>query len=71
MIDSPIEISAQFGRSLSAWNFGRNQTINGELKKTSDLAVGVPFKDISGKTDAGAVHIFSHGENGMEHHQGE
>ena len=56
LIDSPIEISAQFGRSLSAWNFGRNQTINGELKKTSDLAVGVPFKDISGKTDAGAVH---------------
>ncbi len=66
LIDSPTETSAQFGRSLSAWNFGRNQTINGELKKTSDLAVGVPFKDVSGKTDAGAVHIFYGGaRNGL------
>jgi hypothetical protein len=26
--------------------------------RTSDLAVGVPFKDIAGKADAGAMHVF-------------
>lgn len=62
--DVSAQAGAQFGRSLSAWNFGRNQSIvlpgiNLRLTlRTADLAVGVPFKDFAGKEDAGAMHVF-------------
>ncbi len=62
--DVSAQAGAQFGRSLSAWNFGRNQRVvlppfNLIITiRTSDLAVGVPFKDIAGKADAGAMHVF-------------
>ena len=62
--DVSAQAGAQFGRSLSAWNFGRNQSIvlpiiNLQLTlRTADLAVGAPFKDFGGKTDAGAMHVF-------------
>ena len=62
--DTSAQAGAQFGRVLSAWNFGRNQKvvipfINLIVTiRTADLAVGVPFKDISGAADAGAMHVF-------------
>ena len=62
--DVSAQAGAQFGRSLSAWNFGRNQRIvlppfNLTVNiRAADLAVGVPFKDISGKADAGAMRVF-------------
>jgi len=62
--DVNAQAGAQFGRSLSAWNFGRNQRIVLPLTgliltlRAADLAVGVPLKDIAGQVDAGAIHIF-------------
>jgi hypothetical protein len=56
--DSSAQANARFGTTLSAWDFGRNIYPPGFRADVADLAVGVPFKDVSGKLDAGAVHIF-------------
>jgi hypothetical protein len=62
--DSTPEAGAEFGRSLTAWNFGRDETHilppdNFSVTvKTADLAIGVPFKDVNGQEDAGAVTVF-------------
>ncbi|HEV8394625.1 MAG TPA: hypothetical protein VGQ37_10140 [Vicinamibacterales bacterium] len=43
------ETGDRFGYTLSAWNFG-----NGAHP---DLAIGVPFEDVSGRAEAGAVNV--------------
>ena len=43
------ESGAQYGRALTAWNFG-----NGSQ---ADLAVGVPLKDVGTVADAGAILV--------------
>jgi len=71
--DSPLQTGAEFGRALSAWNFGRDEFerlpfISVPIRRpTADLAVGVPLKDVSGQIDAGAMHIFygSYFERGL------
>ena len=65
----------RFGTSLSAWNFGRNQTlrdINGQpfVFRTTDLAIGVPFEDLFSEDgqlhpDAGAIHVLYGGLTGL------
>lgn len=51
----------RFGISLSAWNFGRNETIDlfghPVTIQTADLAIGVSFKDVGTASDAGAVNV--------------
>lgn len=59
--DVSAQAGAQFGSSLSAWDFGKNGVYAG----LTDLAVGVPFKDVSGKLDAGAMHIFYGSPDGL------
>ena len=71
--DSTPEAGAEFGRSLTAWNFGRNETHilppdNFSVTViTADLAISVPFKDVNGQKDAGAVTVFygSSDSNGL------
>src|SRR5207244_1819272 len=71
--DSTLEAGAEFGRSLTAWNFGRDETHilppdNFSVTViTADLAIGVPFKDVNGQQDAGAVTVFygSSSANGL------
>ena len=48
----------RFGEALTAWNFGRNQEIDGRgLVRTPDLAIGIPGRDVDGHPDAGAVQV--------------
>lgn len=60
-----------YGRSLSAWNFGRNEvffTLGGLIiHATADLAVAAPNATESGVANAGAVNVLygSHGSNGL------
>ncbi len=42
-----------FGYSLTAWNFGRNEA----TVATADLAVGIPFRNVDGRSNAGAVQV--------------
>ncbi|HZR79844.1 MAG TPA: FG-GAP repeat protein [Candidatus Binatia bacterium] len=64
LTDTRPQGGAQFGRSLTAWNFGRDETHilppdNFSVTITSaDLAVGAPFRNSSGKRDAGEVKVF-------------
>jgi hypothetical protein len=48
-----------FGYSLTAWNFGRNEfKIGFPFPFTSaDLAVGIPFRDVGSAAEAGAVGV--------------
>lgn len=48
-VPDDTEAGDQFGYALSAWNFGGSNQ--------SDLAIGVPFEDVGGATDAGAVIV--------------
>jgi hypothetical protein len=71
--DSTLEAGAQFGQSLTAWNFGRNETRilppdNFRVTvETADLAIGVPFRDVNGQRNAGEVNVFygSSSSNGL------
>ena len=56
----------QFGFSLTAWNFGRNQfRLVGnpgspphlEAVQTADLAIGIPFKSVANILEAGGVQV--------------
>jgi hypothetical protein len=54
------ESGDQFGASLTAWNFGRNELSRiapGVQIVSADLAIGVPHEDIGSVSDAGAVHV--------------
>jgi FG-GAP repeat len=62
--DTSAQAGARFGSSLSAWDFGRAGPFSG-FRLCADLAVGAPFKDISGKIDAGAMHVFYGTSNGL------
>lgn len=42
----------RFGTSLTAWNFGLDDT-----RPTADLAIGVPFEDLGTVINAGAVNV--------------
>jgi hypothetical protein len=60
-----------FGASLSAWNFGRNEFVifDGHtiVLTATDLAVGIPYQDVNGISNAGAVNVFygSRSVNGL------
>jgi hypothetical protein len=41
-----IKAGDQFGTSLTAWNFGRSETVFGLVRRTADLAIGVPGEDL-------------------------
>jgi hypothetical protein len=62
--DTRLQAGAQFGRTLTAWNFGRDEIHvlppdNFSVTIVSaDLAVGAPFKNVSGQKDAGSVKVF-------------
>jgi hypothetical protein len=52
----------RFGASLTAWNFGRNefdQVGPGVfvVRRSADLAIGVPYEDVSGVKGAGGVNV--------------
>jgi hypothetical protein len=51
------EIGDMFGYSLSAWNFGRSTQ--------KDLAVGVPYEDVNGHSDAGWIIVLYGGTGGL------
>ena len=55
------QAGARFGSSLTAWNFGRNETVSllGRpfVFRIADLAVGAPYQSVSGVSGAGAVHV--------------
>jgi hypothetical protein len=48
-VEGDSETGDRFGYGLSAWNFGR--------LGYPDLAIAVPFEDISGRAEAGAVNV--------------
>ena len=58
-ISGTPETGDRFGSSLTAWNFGRNDPFPGGtiLRATADLAIGVPYEDIGGISNAGAVNV--------------
>jgi hypothetical protein len=62
-IDDSAEAGDQFGRALSAWNYGKSTH--------SDLAIGVPFEDLlsvitgTQQADAGAVHVIYGSSTGL------
>ena len=62
----------QFGETLSAWNFGRNETFIGPnlnfiTKRATDLAIGIVGQDGIGTVDSGGVAVIygSYGSNGL------
>lgn len=62
--DSP-HLGDRFGSSLTAGNFGRNQTLPGvplpRVVRAADLAIGVPFESVGGIAGAGAVNVLHGG----------
>ena len=56
-VEGTSEAYDNFGRYLSAGDFDNDGY--------ADLAVGVPFEDIKGIADAGAVNIFAGSDNGL------
>jgi hypothetical protein len=66
-IEDLIEVGDRFGSSLTAWNFGRNESrqicttippkcITVTVRLT-DLAIGVPFENVGTIADAGAMNV--------------
>ena len=57
------ETGDRFGTSLTAWDFGKdNQAQTFGDRRATDLAIGVPFEDFSGREDVGAVVVL-YGDN--------
>jgi hypothetical protein len=57
------ESGDRFGTSLTAWDFGKdNQSQTFGDRRATDLAIGVPFEDFSGREDVGAVVVL-YGDN--------
>jgi len=57
------EAGDRFGTSLTAWDFGKdNQAQTFGDRRATDLAIGVPFEDFSGREDVGAVVVL-YGDN--------
>jgi hypothetical protein len=62
-IADTAEAGDEFGRALSAWNYGKSTQ--------SDLAIGVPFEDLlsintnTQQPDAGAVHVLYGSSSGL------
>jgi len=58
-IDGDPDVGDRFGASLTAGNFGRNEfdrSVPATLR-FDDLAIGVPYEDVSGVLNAGAVSV--------------
>lgn len=71
-IEDAAETGDHFGSSLTAWNFGQNQTLPGKpggppprLVVTADLAIGVPLENIGTITDAGGVNVIYGSASGL------
>jgi hypothetical protein len=73
-IEEEAEAGDRFGSSLTAWNFGRNETRQVCTPVcfrvpvlTADLAIGVPFEDVGSVVNAGAVNVIygSFSANGL------
>ena len=64
-IEDAAETNDQFGSRLSAWNFGRNETVPNPFPfppatftlRATDLAIGVPLEDVGGVHNTGAVNV--------------
>lgn len=60
--DANPQNGERFGASLTAWNFGRDEKVTSSLGtlvlKTSDLAIGAPFRTVGGVAGAGSVNVF-------------
>lgn len=56
VVDSP-EVEDRFGSSLAAADFGRSAQ--------DDLAIGVPYEDLGGAADAGAVQVVYGSSSGL------
>jgi len=56
-IEEDAERLDNFGSSLTAWNFGNGAE--------TDLAIGVPFEDVSGRKNAGAVNVLYGSPRGL------
>jgi hypothetical protein len=57
------EAGDRFGSSLTAWDFGNdNQAQTFGDRRATDLAIGIPFEDFSGRVDVGAVAVL-YGDN--------
>ncbi len=61
---SGSQTEARFGSSLTAWNFGRNECPGGasfclltQIQRTADLAIGSPYRNVNGLSDAGSVNV--------------
>jgi hypothetical protein len=74
-IEDTAESNDQFGLSLTAWNFGRNETRRictlvrcfNVPALTADLAIGTPLENVGSVADAGAVNVLygSIAQNGL------
>ena len=58
---SGLQAYARFGSTLTAWNFGRDETVitlHGPVTvRTADLAVGAPYRTVNGVSGAGEVDV--------------
>lgn len=67
---SGSQTDAHFGSSLTAWNFGRNECSQFSCLfqiSTADLAIGSPYRNVNGLSDAGSVNVLygSFSSNGL------
>jgi hypothetical protein len=58
---SGLQTGARFGSSLTAWNFGHDETfitLHGLITvRTADLAIGAPYRNVNGVSGAGEVDV--------------
>jgi hypothetical protein len=71
LTDSAPTQQGLFGMTLSAWNFGRNQTLEPPtvptkvILKCTDLAVGVPAKLFPDRKFRPVMHLFYGTQTGL------
>jgi len=60
-VEGDAQANDNFGRSLTAWNFGRDESFSlggfVTIFRPADLAIGVPFENISDVENAGAINV--------------
>ena len=60
-VEGDAQANDNFGRSLTAWNFGRDESFSlggfVTIFRPADLVIGVPFENIGTVENAGAVNV--------------